>query len=150
ATEAGLLLASALLTRGRARDALRIVDDFRIGSAASADPAHGIELAMLAGDAWIDLARLDEAERVLTAAVAVARTAGDRIREIRASIGLSRCLFWRGAYGEAARLVESAAADGEVAVRVRRLRAVARTAIAQGDSAAALTAVEQARATAEA
>src|SRR5258706_13091446 len=60
-----------------------------------------IDVAVMRGHAWIDLARLDEAESVLGAALAAARGTNDEPRMAAASQALGRCLFWRGRYGEA-------------------------------------------------
>ena len=60
-----------------------------------------IDLAVLAGHAWIDLARLDDAESVLSAAVEAARTEADAGRMAESSLAMARCLFWRGRYADA-------------------------------------------------
>ena len=63
-----------------------------------------------------------------------------------ATIGLARCLFWRGEYAEASSVLESAAIDAEAPpVTVRRYLMMARVAVAQGNSAKALAVLEEAR-----
>jgi DNA-binding NtrC family response regulator len=147
-----LLLASALLRRGRPRDALRALDGVRDQAERSADRGHLLEIALLSGDAWIDLAGVDEGERVLVGAGIAARACGDDLRAARAAVALSRCLFWRGSYDQAAQTAVSAIVrdDAAAAVRVRRLRCLARARIAQGDGGAAMAALEEARSATEA
>jgi hypothetical protein len=70
-----------------------------------------IDIATLAGDAWVSLARLDEAERVLAAALAAAKATGDCAQSAGASLSLARCLFWRGHYADAQALL-AAPPDG--------------------------------------
>src|SRR5437763_290581 len=60
-----------------------------------------LDLAVLAGEAWIDLARLDEAEAVLATAATAARAASDGLRIGGASLALARASFWRGRYADA-------------------------------------------------
>ena len=101
AADASLVLAGALLRRGRARDALAAIDQGREHAGRAGHEAMLLDLATLAGHAWIDLARLDDAESVLGAALAGARLSGDPVRVASASTALARCLFWRGQYAAA-------------------------------------------------
>jgi DNA-binding NtrC family response regulator/tetratricopeptide (TPR) repeat protein len=98
AADAALVLASALLRRGRPRDALAAINHGRELAGRAGHDAMLLDLAMLAGHAWIDLARLDDAEGALGAALAAARLSRDPVRIAAASTALARCLFWRGQY----------------------------------------------------
>jgi hypothetical protein len=60
ATENGLALTRALLDRGRARDAQRVLGMFATGASRSGVPATLIDVAILSGTAWLDVMRLDE------------------------------------------------------------------------------------------
>ncbi len=99
AKRGALRLAETLMARGRAREALSAAEDAREYGARVGD-GEALQVALLAGRAWIDLCRLDDAERVLTAAVAAAaRTADAEVTLARAE--LARCLWWRGRFHEA-------------------------------------------------
>ncbi len=102
-----LALGSLLVRRGRLREAqatLETAADYwgRAG-------AHGrlVDVAVQRGVALIELARLDEAETVLSAAIATARPARDGAQRIQATAALARVLFWRGRYDEAAAALQS-------------------------------------------
>src|SRR5262245_30699711 len=144
-----LVLGGALLYRGRPREALRALDEAREYSSHDVEPGTLLDIATLTGEAWIDLLKLDEAERVLAGATAAARAADDRHRMRIASIGLARCLFWRGSYAEAEPRL-GGDASGDVMLDTRRLRCRARVAAARGDFVTAMTAIEEARALAQA
>src|SRR6185436_15401258 len=91
-----------------------------------------LDLATLNGEAWIDLARLDEAERVLATALAAARAACDQVRIVAASVALARALYWRGQYAEAAAALGSR--PGELAALcVRHTLLAARIAVGLRD-----------------
>jgi DNA-binding NtrC family response regulator/tetratricopeptide (TPR) repeat protein len=154
AAEGTLHLASCLLGRGRPRDAQAALDEARQYAGRVHRESLLVDIATLTGEAWIDLARLDEAESVLATAVASARGAADHGRQVMATIALSRCLYWRGHYAEAAATL---AAVREPAVRPHALRAellAARIAIGQGEydeaTSGAAAALASARATGDA
>ena len=97
-----LALASALLRRGRPREARAVVVEAQEYAArAGQDASLWLEAAVLAGVASLDLARLDEAETVLHGAVASARALDDPSQVAATRLALARCLFWRGRYDEA-------------------------------------------------
>jgi DNA-binding NtrC family response regulator/tetratricopeptide (TPR) repeat protein len=107
AGEGQLALGSLLVRRGRLREAqatLETAADYwgRAG-------AHGrlVDVAVQRGVALIELARLDEAETVLSAAIATARPARDGAQRLQATTALARVLFWRGRYEEAAAALQS-------------------------------------------
>ncbi|HEV3140212.1 MAG TPA: hypothetical protein VGY57_06840, partial [Vicinamibacterales bacterium] len=102
AAAAALAIARALLVRGRARDAMASLDDARQYAGRGGDDAALLDVAILSGEARIDLVRFYESETILAAAVATARHTGDESRIASASIALSRCLFWRGRFVDAA------------------------------------------------
>jgi DNA-binding NtrC family response regulator len=141
AARAGLVLAGELMTRGRTADALRTMDEVGEQAARGGDAALLREVAILAGDAWIDATHLDEAERTLRAALMTARTVADRQRELRLCTTLARCLFWRADFDAAAALLDVECEDLPVETKTRRLLLRARIAAAHGDSAAALAAI---------
>jgi DNA-binding NtrC family response regulator/tetratricopeptide (TPR) repeat protein len=145
ATAGAATLAAALLRRGRARDALRALDSAREYAARTDTQDRLIDIAVLTGSAWIDLGKLDDAERVLTGALTSARACRDHERSTAAATSLARCLFWRGAYAEAIQLLDPPPRDATQAVRVRRLRTLARARVAQGASAQAVAALDEAR-----
>jgi DNA-binding NtrC family response regulator len=99
AKRGALCLAEALIARGRARDALSAAEDAREYGVRAGD-GEAVQAAVVAGRAWIDLCRLEDAERVLTAAVAGARP-GEEGGAMLARAELARCLWWRGRFHEA-------------------------------------------------
>jgi DNA-binding NtrC family response regulator len=134
ASEAVLMLASALLGRGDPRGALAAIDDTKpCGDGAGPETAL-IDAALISGHAWIDLAGLDEAESVIGAAAAVARRRGDSPRMSSTSLALSRCLFWKGRYADALSLVNPGPGASEAAdFAAARLIAAARAAVGLRD-----------------
>jgi tetratricopeptide (TPR) repeat protein len=141
AARAGLVLATELMTRGRTADALRTSNEVQEQAAKGGDAALLREVAIVAGNAWIDATRLDEAERTLRAALMTAQTVADRERELRIRATLARCLFWRADFDAAAALLEGECADLTVETKTRCLLLRGRITAARGDSAAALTAI---------
>ncbi len=106
ARRGALALAASLLKRGRARDAQSTIEEARGHSVrAGGEESALVDVATLAGVAWTDLARLDEAESVLAAALAAARSHADSPRVASAALALGRCLFWRGRYADADQLL---------------------------------------------
>ena len=109
ARDGALALGAGLLKRGRPRDAQAALDAARqycnrMGQEAGLTGM--IDVAAMYSDAWIDLARLDEAEACASSAVAAARAAGDPTRTTGPARALARCLFWRGQYADAASLLD--------------------------------------------
>jgi len=94
-------LACAALRRGRPSAAHSAIDEAREYTGRAGDDMRLLDLAVLNGEASIDLGRLDEAETVTATALTAARAARDPLRIARASVTLGRCLFWRGRYAEA-------------------------------------------------
>ena len=105
AVEAVLTLAAAMLRRGRARRAVEALADAREYGAGNEEALA--RAAVLAGCAWTDLARLDEADNVLAAALAAARARGWDALTIDASLAAARVAFWRGRYADADQILES-------------------------------------------
>jgi len=140
ASDALLALASALLARGEARGALTALDEARACGERMGSEAALIDVAVLSGHAWIDLARLDDAESVVGAAVAVARRIGDVSRGLSASLALGRCLFWKGQYAEA-RLVLAPPTGNTVGphLTVPMMAAAARAAVGMRDISGAMS-----------
>ena len=100
AGEGALALASSLLRRGRTRIAQGALDEARDYWGKIEDTPSLITTATLTGTAWIDLARLDEAESVLGAALAAARAHADSVSPAPVLLALARCAFWAGRYSE--------------------------------------------------
>ena len=143
AADGALALAGALLRRGRARDALAAIDEGREYARRSGREGVLLDLATLDGEAWIDLARLDEAERVVATALATARAASDPARAAAASLTLGRCLYWRGQYAEAGAAL-SAPSHDLPALRVRHALLAARIAVGLRDVSRAMSLVLEA------
>jgi DNA-binding NtrC family response regulator/tetratricopeptide (TPR) repeat protein len=141
AAAGSVTLVSALLRRGRVRDAQAAIEDARQYASRSARSGLLLDLAVLSGEAWIDLGRLDEAESVLGAALAASRAAPDPARGTLASLALARCLFWRGRYADAEAALGGLPADAPAAVRARHARLAARVAIGLGDVGRGMTLV---------
>ena len=129
-----IALARSLLKRGRPQDARTVLANAKDYATRAGQDAAVIDVAIFTGVAWIDLARLDEAEGVLQAALAAGRSSDTPAPLERARLALARCLFWRGRYAEAATLLASMEHPAEVgATRVEVAAASSRIAIGQRD-----------------
>jgi DNA-binding NtrC family response regulator len=146
AADGAVILSSSLLRRGRVGEAQAALDQARQFASRASRAATLIDVAVLRGEASIDLARLDEAEAVLTAARSAALAAGDLTRAAQASLGLGRCLFWRGRYADAAAALTPGHSFDEtpVAIRLRRSLLMARAAVGQRDFSNAMSLVTDA------
>jgi len=151
AATGGVHLAGALLRRGRPVDAQKAIDEAKECAARAGGDGMLIDLAILSGDAWIDRARLDEAEGILATALAAARAARDAARAAAASIAMGRCLFWRGRFDEATSALEACRLPLTRELAARRSAIASRVALARGDvseaMAAAAAAADEAAAT---
>ena len=130
-------LAGALLRRGRAREALATVADGRDYAARADEQATLVDLAIVSGDAWIDMGRLDEADSVLGTALAAARALQDPERVAGVSLVLARVSYWRGDYADAKSLLT--ASPDSPALRVRRSLLASRIAVGLGDLSRAMS-----------
>ena len=129
-----IALARSLLKRGRPQDARAVLADAKDYATRAGQDTAVIDVAIFTGVAWIDLARLDEAEGVLQAALAASRSSDTPARLERARLALARCLFWRGRYAEAATLLASMEHAAEAgATRVAVAAASSRIAIGLRD-----------------
>jgi DNA-binding NtrC family response regulator len=145
AADGAISLAGALLHRGRARDAQTALDEAQGYAVRAGCDRLLIDIATLAGDAWVSLARLDEAERVLGAALTAAKAADDRAPSTAASLSLARCLFWRGHYADA-QTVLGALPDGVSAtLGSRHSRLAARIAVGRTDLRSAMSTIADAK-----
>jgi DNA-binding NtrC family response regulator len=123
---ASLALAELLVRRGRIREAqvaLRRARDCWDGADAA---TRLIDVSIVSGTALTELGLLEEAETVLSAAGASARSSGDLERTSRSLAGLARVLFWQGRYDDADRLLASlgpVAGTDRWSIRRRRLAA---------------------------
>jgi DNA-binding NtrC family response regulator/tetratricopeptide (TPR) repeat protein len=127
-------LARSLLKRGRPQDARAVLDAAKGYATRAGQDATVIEIAILTGVAWTDLARLDDAEGVLQAALAASRASDAPVRLEHARLALARCLFWRGRYAEAATLLASMERPAEAtATAVAVAAASSRIAIGRRD-----------------
>jgi DNA-binding NtrC family response regulator len=129
AGDGALALARALLRRGRTAGAQSALAEAREFAVRTGREALLVDVAIASGEAWTDLARLDEAEGVLAGALVAA--GGDAARVSAAAVAMARCLFWRGRYDEAALALDGAWMD-DAAVRFRVGHAVAASRIAVG------------------
>ena len=138
ASDAALALAASLLRRGRPREAKAVLDASRTSCHRASHDDRSIALATLAGVAWTDLGRLDEAERVLSAAAAAVPAAEGAA--VRVALALARCRFWRGRFPDADRALEGvpeAGLDPPTVVRLHGMRA--RIAVGRLDFSRAMT-----------
>ncbi len=140
-----IALAGSLLKRGRPQDARAVLGDAKGYAARAGQDAAVIDVAILTGVAWTDLARLGEAEGVLQAALAASRSGDMPARLERARLALARCLFWRGRHTEAAALLASMDLAEEVtATRVAATTASSRIAVGRRDLGAAVASATEA------
>jgi DNA-binding NtrC family response regulator len=100
-------LARMLLRRGRVREAQATLEYAADQSRRGGDVSQLIDIAILGGVALTELARTDEAESALSAAVAAARSGHDQARVTLALTALARALFWQGRYHEAEQALRS-------------------------------------------
>jgi DNA-binding NtrC family response regulator/tetratricopeptide (TPR) repeat protein len=145
AADGALLLAAALLQRGRVREAQPVLDEAQGYAARAGSDQLLIDITRLAGEAWVDLARLDEAERVLGAALAAARAAGDIGRSTAASRSLARCLYWRGQYGDARVALGPPPEGASPAIAVRHAKLASCLALGQRDLQVATSIIADAK-----
>lgn len=137
---AGLLaLARLQITRGQPNAARSSLHEAEVIAGRADDDLLLLDIAITGGTAWIDLARLDDAERTLAAAGTAAAAWKDGLRLVEASVALSRCLFWRGHYEDAAGCVERLDHTTlPLSARARLAAAASRAAVGQGDAARAI------------
>jgi DNA-binding NtrC family response regulator len=139
AAEGSLALAASLLKRGRAHDAKAVVDTARDACRRAPGTRLVVAAATLSGTASIDLGRLDEAETVLSAAMAAVVQGEDRSALPDVALALARGRFWRGRYADAQdtlRLLVDVELDPATHVRVDVMRT--RLAVALDDVASAV------------
>ena len=105
ASDGALALASSVLRRGRPRDAQHVIAEAKEYSGKAGDDSRMLDVAVLSGTAWTDLGRLDEAESVLVASLSAAVSSGEAKRTASIRLALARCLFWKGQYEEAGRVL---------------------------------------------
>jgi DNA-binding NtrC family response regulator/tetratricopeptide (TPR) repeat protein len=140
--EGAVALASGLLRRARTRPAQLALEEARHYALRGGSRDVLVDVATMNGEAWIDLARLDEAEAVLPMAMTAARELGDVNRTAAASIALARCLFWRGRYAEASAAL--GAGEPDRPLQWRRELLAARIAVGRADPSRAMTIVSNA------
>jgi DNA-binding NtrC family response regulator len=126
-----LALARSLLRRGRTRDAQSVIAEGRDYASRADEQGTLADLAVLSGEAWIDLERLDEADSVLGGVLAASRAVQDPERTAAASLALARASYWRGAFADAAAIMS--AAPEVPALHVRRVLLKCRVALGLGD-----------------
>jgi DNA-binding NtrC family response regulator/tetratricopeptide (TPR) repeat protein len=148
AADGALLVTSCLLQRGRPRDAHAALDEARDYAVRARREPLLLDVGILSGEAWIDLARLDEAETVLAAAATTARGLGDRSRIAATAIALARCLYWRGRYAEASSALVEAGDGGTSSHALRADLLATRIALGRGQLDRATSLANQALSTA--
>jgi DNA-binding NtrC family response regulator/tetratricopeptide (TPR) repeat protein len=139
AANGSLTLARSLLKRGRPAEAQTTIAGAAEYAREARDTLCSVDAAVLAGVAWIDLARLDEAENALTAATAAAQSVADPRRLAVARLALARCLFWRGRYSEAYDTLTSIAVIEDPPIEIDVAAALSRVALGRGDLHAAVS-----------
>jgi DNA-binding NtrC family response regulator/tetratricopeptide (TPR) repeat protein len=134
ALDGAIALVGSLLKRGRPQEARAVLADAKHYATRAGQDAAAIDVAILTGVAWTDLARLDAAEGVLQAALSASRSSETPVRIDRARLALARCLFWRGRYAEAATLLASMQRPAEASTTAVAVAAASsRIAIGQRD-----------------
>ena len=111
ASQAALALGGSISRRGRSRDAQTVLSTAREYASRAGNQEALIDVAIRTGHVSIDLARVEEAETMLGAAVAAARAMSDLPRIADATVALARCLFWRGRFADAESLANRVNAD---------------------------------------
>jgi DNA-binding NtrC family response regulator/tetratricopeptide (TPR) repeat protein len=139
AARGSVALATAVLQRGRARDAQHVLKDAKDYARRAADDNAVADVAILSGIAWTDQGRLDEAESLLSASLAAATSRRDMARTVSSRLALARCHFWRAQYDQSSevllRLQEDEIGPGDA---VARLIGLSRAAIGGRDFEAAM------------
>jgi len=107
AGEGSLALAQLLIRRGRPQDARVVLNAASDFLAQAGDEIGLVDVGVLSAATSLELASLDPAETVASAAAAAARARGDEVRAARALAALSRTLFWRARYDEADATLQS-------------------------------------------
>ena len=95
------------LERGRIRDAVAVLSQSR---AADADPGDTQAAGLHLATAWIEDARLAEAEALLRSMAVAATVQHMPCAEV--ACALANCLYWQGRYGEAAVILEPYVGEG--------------------------------------
>ncbi len=142
AADGARTLGASLLARGRTLQGQRALADAREYASRAERPEMLVDVATLSGEAWIDLARLDEAESVLATTLVAARVLGDPVRTASVSAALARCLYWRGQYAETAATLKGVEPSPDA--RHRHDLLAARAAAAAGDAGSAMAIVSRA------
>ncbi|MCU1384518.1 MAG: hypothetical protein JWL71_3215, partial [Acidobacteria bacterium] len=137
AARGAVALAAALLRRGRTREVQAVVADGRDYATRAGEETTLVDLAVVSGEAWIDMARLDEADSVLGGALAAARALPDAERTAAVSIAVARGSYWRGEYADAETILS--AAPDTAALRARRTLLAVRIAVGLGDPSRAMS-----------
>ena len=123
----------------RRRATLTVLDEAKACGERMRSDAFLIDVAVLSGHAWMDLARPDDAESVIGTALAVAHRIGDGSRRLSASLALGRCLFWKGQYADARSALALPAAHGVGPhLTVPIMAAAARAAVGMRDVSGAM------------
>jgi DNA-binding NtrC family response regulator/tetratricopeptide (TPR) repeat protein len=145
AADGAIAMAACLLRRGQPRQALTTVEDARRFARAADRTSLVVDAAVLAGEAWIDLGRLDEAEAVLGATATTARWLKDTGRIAATSITLARCMYWRGRFMDADVALERAHEIAPSFDSARRDLLTARVSVGRGQFDRAMSLVTNVR-----
>lgn len=112
AAEGTIVLAEALLRRGRVKDAGAALAAARGHAYAADDSALLLRAAIGSGRQAVDQLLLDDAEAVLVAALATARGLGDTDAQRTVALELARCYVWRGRFDDAQQVLRPFHGDG--------------------------------------
>jgi DNA-binding NtrC family response regulator len=138
-----MALASSLLRRGRPQEAKVALGEAGEYAAQGGPDDASLDVAILTGVAWMDLARPDAAESVLRALLAAGTSGVTREQVEQARLALARCLFWRGKYDEGASLLASMEPSTE-ANAVMAATVLSRIAVGRGDPCGAVASATEA------
>jgi len=140
ATRGALVLAGALLRRGRTAEAGTVLQLARayLQQTRNATPLW-LEAVILSGHHATDAGRFDEAESILFAGFDAARSTRSGEQEALLRLALARCLFWRGRFDDAYRFLQPLETDRPDASAVRIQAALSRVAVGQRQLDAAVT-----------
>ena len=144
ATYGARVLASALLRRGATQEAQEVLGEAERYAVRDGATATLIDVAILIGHAWIDRARLEQAEAVIGTALATARQSEDVARAARASLALARCLFWKGEYAECRSVAARAGDTADPWVKMRSALIGARAAVGLRELSLAMSLIRNA------
>jgi len=113
AGEAGMRLGRLLLDRGRAQEAIGVLEDAHSRFQRAHVPLHAIRATVEVGMAQVELARPADAERSCRVAYAAAATEANLDTATLAATALVRVLLWQERFTDAREILESTSPCGD-------------------------------------